>query len=102
MAANPAPRRTGTTSVGEALEEMLRVYRLQQPFRETYLTHHWAELVGAGIASRTGRLHVREGVLYVEILSAPLRQELVLAKTKLIELLNRPSGSEVITDIVFI
>ena len=102
MPPEPAPRRTGISSVGEALEEMLRVYRLQQPFRETYLTHHWADLVGPGIASRTGRLHVRQGILYVEILSAPLRQELVLAKSKLLDLLNRQARAEVLSDIVFI
>lgn len=102
MPRETAPRRTGTTSIAEAVQEMLRVYRLQQPYRETYLTHHWAELVGTGIASRTGRLHVSQGTLYVEILSAPLRQELVLAKSKLLDLLNRQAKADVLTDIVFI
>ncbi len=95
-------RKPGTTTLKAAIDEMLRAYQLKNKYSETYLVAFWEKLVGKSIASRTGRLYVSEGTLYVQILSAPLRQELVLAKTKLIELLNREMGEEVVRDVIFI
>ncbi len=95
-------RKPGTTTLKAAIDEMLRTYELKNKYSETYLVAFWEKLVGRSIASRTGRLYVKEGTLYVEIISAPLRQELVLAKTKLIELLNREMGEEVVREVVFI
>ena len=58
--------------------------------------------MGQAIASRTNRLYVRDRKLHIEISSAPLRNELVNAKQKLIQLVNKDMGSEVIDDVVFI
>ena len=59
-------------------------------------------MMGSAIASRTTRLYVRESTLYIELSSAPLRSELVNAKQKVIQLVNKEVGSEVISDVVFI
>ncbi len=59
-------------------------------------------MMGPAIATRTKRLYVRDGKLYIELSSAPLRNELVNAKQKLIQLVNRDMGSEVVTDVIFI
>ncbi|MBO9639327.1 MAG: DUF721 domain-containing protein [Siphonobacter aquaeclarae] len=95
-------RKSGTTTLKAALEEMLRAYQLKSRFSETYLVASWERLVGKAIANRTGKIYVTEGRLFVEITSAPLRQELVLAKSKLIELINREMDEEVIRDVVFL
>lgn len=95
-------RRSDVTTVKDAIGQLLKSYQLQTRFNETYLEAFWGKMMGPMIASRTNRLYVREGVLYVEITSAPLRSELVNAKQKMIQLINRDIGSEVINDIVFI
>ena len=45
--------------------------------------------------------HVRNGVLYVAISSAPLRNELMLNRSLLVRRINDFIGREVIHDIVF-
>ncbi|MFT4032066.1 MAG: DUF721 domain-containing protein [Siphonobacter sp.] len=95
-------RKSNTTTLKVAIEDMLKAYQLKNKYSETYLVAFWERLVGKAIANRTGRLYVSEGTLYIEIRSAPLRQELVLAKTKLIELINREMGEDIVKDVIFI
>jgi hypothetical protein len=47
-------------------------------------------------------MYIKSGVLFIRLNSAPLSQELLLAKTKLIQLLNTEIGEQVINDVVFI
>ncbi|GAB3961115.1 hypothetical protein GCM10028805_60070 [Spirosoma harenae] len=97
-----ATRVAGTTTVKDAIGQLLKAYQLQTRFNETYLEAFWGKMMGPAIASRTNRLYVRDRKLYIEIGSAPLRNELVNAKQKLIQLVNKDMGSDVIEDVIFI
>jgi hypothetical protein len=94
-------RKTQAQSVGEAFEAFLNAYKLRSRYNETYLVAYWEKLMGTSIAQRTEKLYINRGVLFLGISSAPLRQELVLAKSRIIALLNKEMGSEIITDVVF-
>ncbi len=95
-------RKTQAQSVGEAFEAFLNAYKLRSRYNETYLVAYWEKLMGTSIAQRTEKLYINRGVLFLGISSAPLRQELVLAKSRIKALLNKEMGSEIITDVVFI
>jgi|APFEC2959095171_1045051.scaffolds.fasta_scaffold00089_52 hypothetical protein len=95
-------RRPGTSTLKEAIGELLNTYQIRGKFNETYLVTYWEKLMGSCIASRTSRLFVNNKKLYVQIDSAPLKNELVMAKSKMIELLNREIGEVVIEEVVFI
>jgi hypothetical protein len=97
-----AARRPGTISIGDAIGKMLDTYRLRAQFDETSVKAYWEKLVGQDIASRTITIYVKDKVLFLRLSSAPLTNELVIAKRKLIESLNKEFGYELITDIVFI
>ena len=97
-----ATRVAGTTTLKDAIGQLLKHYQLQTRFNETYLEAFWGRMMGPAIASRTNRLYVRDRKLYIEIASAPLRSELVNAKQKLIQLVNKDMGTVVIDDVVFI
>ncbi|WP_128547734.1 DUF721 domain-containing protein [Larkinella soli] len=97
-----ASRRADTVPLKDAIGQMLKSYQLQTRFNETYLEAFWEKMMGKAIASRTNRLYVRDRKLHIEINSAPLRSELVIAKQKMIQLINREMGTEVVDDVIFI
>ncbi len=97
-----ARRNPGTTTVKDAINQLLKHYQLQSRFNETYLEAFWAKMMGTTISSRTKRLYVKDRVLYIEIESAPLRNELVNAKSKMILRINEDMGTSVIDDVVFV
>ena len=86
----------------DAFESFLKVYNLKSKFNETYLVAYWEKIMGASIAKRTEKIYIKNGVLFIRISSAPLSQELLLAKSKLIQLLNAEIGETVISDVIFI
>ena len=60
----------------------------------------WPEVLGPTIARYTGKLEIRDGVLYVHIKSAPLRQELFNCRFNLVDKLQKAVGCDgVIKDI---
>jgi hypothetical protein len=84
----------------EALTEMIREYRIGPQLHETRVRALWGELMGKTIATYTSDIRLRKNVLYLTILSAPLRQELGFAKDKIRSLLNEHLGEDYIQDVV--
>jgi len=97
-----ASRRPGTSTLKEAISDLLNTYQLRGKFNETYLVTYWEKLMGSCIASRTTRIFVNNKKLYIQIDSAPLKNELVMAKSKMVELLNREIGEVVIEEVIFV
>jgi predicted nucleic acid-binding Zn ribbon protein len=95
-------RSTKATPLKEAIDEFLKSFKLTQKYNETYVIAHWEQIMGKSIATRTEKIFVKNGVLYLKISSAPLRSELLMAKSKMIKLLNQEMQNELIKEVVFI
>lgn len=88
-------------SIKELLNRYLREEGLETPLNQSRLIDAWPVVTGKIISDNTGSLRIRNSVLYVEIKSAALRNNLVYKRKQLVELLNRHVGATVINDIVF-
>lgn len=97
-----ASRRPGITPLKDAIEQMLDRYKLRNRFDQSYVVAHWDKIMGTTIASRTKKIFIKDRSLYLQIESAPLRNELVRAKSKIIELINREMKSDLINEVIFI
>jgi predicted nucleic acid-binding Zn ribbon protein len=84
----------------EAIEEMMRTYRLQGKMDEVKLLSAWEQVMGVTIAKYTRKIYIDNRVLYVELSSAALRQELSYGKAKMTQMLNDFVGTKVIDDVV--
>lgn len=87
-------------SLQEAMQDMLKEYRLKPQFDETRVKSLWEKVMGKTIATYTSGIQVRKNVLHLTILSAPLKHELSFAKEKIIARLNEEMGEEYIKDVV--
>lgn len=95
-------RRPGIKPFKEALDQMIDAYRLRATFDESYVVAHWEKIMGKTIASRTTKVYIKDGTLFLQIESAPLRQELVRAKAKIVELINSEMKTSLIKEVIFI
>jgi predicted nucleic acid-binding Zn ribbon protein len=73
---------------------------MEGKLNEISLISSWEEIVGKAIASRTSKIFIKDHVLYVNLNSSVVRNELLMLRQELKEKLNQKAGSEVITDIV--
>ena len=79
---------------------MIRKYRLEPQLQETRIKMLWEKLMGKTISTYTSNIRLRKNVLYLTILSAPLKHELSFGKEKIKSLLNDEMGEELIKDVV--
>lgn len=93
-------KRRDAKPIGELVRHYLRQESLESPLNEVRLINAWAEVLGPTIASYTRELYIKNQTLYVHLISAPLRQELMMGRDLLVRSLNRQAGAQVITNIV--
>lgn len=87
-------------AISDLLVEFLRENNLEQPFLERKILEAWPDVLGPTVAGFTGEMNIRDGVLFVHIKSAPLRQELFNVRFQLIRKLNEAIGAtDVLRDI---
>ncbi|MEI7983031.1 MAG: DUF721 domain-containing protein [Bacteroidota bacterium] len=84
-----------------AIEEFLEAFHLKNKMNEAKIVASWEKVVGEMVAKNTKKLAIRGKILYVQVESAPLKNELMYARTKIMNALNREAGILVIEEIVF-
>lgn len=95
-------RKTNDKPIKEAIEQMLKVYKLKRKFDETSLIAAWPEMMGPAVANRTKQLYVRDRKLFIRVESSVLKNELVMIRSQILEKMNERAGSGVLDEIVFL
>ncbi len=83
-------------SMKDAIDSYLKVNGLDNVYKEKQVLAKWEELVGKPVALRTDYVTIKEKTLYLEINSSVMRDELFKHKSKLIEIINKEAGFEMV------
>ena len=94
-------RDKNTTSLKDAIDKLLKVYRIEGKMDEISLQNEWNEMMGKAIANRTKKVYLKNKVLHIQLESSVLRHELSFAKERLCESLNKRVGKRIINTILF-
>ncbi len=97
-----AKRNPETTTLKSALDELLKSYKLESKFVAARLRKDWERLMGKPISNRTSRIRLNNGKVSIYLTSAPLKQELNMSKSKILEILRKEYGEEAIKDVIFL
>jgi predicted nucleic acid-binding Zn ribbon protein len=95
-------RQSEVSSLREAIDAYLSAYRLKDRYQEAGIVVSWADLMGAPIARYTKRIFIKEKTLFVEISSAPLKNELLMSKNQIIKILNQNAGGSLVEEVIFL
>lgn len=76
------------------IEDMFKERKLENKYLETRVPIIWESAVGKYIADRTTKMYVRNGTLCVYLSSAPLKQEMMHNKQKVVDLVNEKLESD--------
>ena len=94
-------RRTNEQSLGELIKHFLKSFQLEEKITETRIMTSWEKVMGGPIAHYTEKVILRRKVLTVHLTSSVLRNELSMAKTKIIKMINKELEQEAIEEIIF-
>ncbi|MEZ4998882.1 MAG: DUF721 domain-containing protein [Bacteroidales bacterium] len=93
-------RRNKTITLGEALSDLVREYRLEKGLKEAEVLNIWESIAGRVITARTKRTYLRDGVLHIHLTSSVVRNELMMLRDSLKNRINSRAGEEVVREIV--
>jgi predicted nucleic acid-binding Zn ribbon protein len=95
-------RQADIVSLHDSIKALLRTYRLQGKLNEVAVVSNWEKVMGKAVALKTKEVYVSNGKLFVRLTSAPLKHELVMAKTRVMDMINSEVGEAVIKEVVFL
>jgi hypothetical protein len=89
-------------NIQDAFGSLLKDYHLDSKYQATRIKTLWEDIMGKPIASRTTSISLHNSRLKVKVTSAPLKNELNMSKTRILEILEKEFGKGVIEDIIFV
>lgn len=90
----------GEFSMADAIRQFLKQSRLKGSVQALQIEEVWASIMGKTIARYTSSIRIHGNTLYITTTVAPLKQELLYQKTKIIQRVNEALGEKVISEVV--
>lgn len=87
-------------SIGDALKEFLKKSKLKGGVQAMQVRDAWERIMGKTIANYTDKIEIINSTLFISTTVAPLKNELIYQKTKIIERVNEELGEKVIKEVV--
>ena len=86
--------------MAEALQQFLKKSKLKTGIQAMQIEDVWEKIMGKTVAKYTDKLQIVGSTLFVNTVVAPLKNELLYQKEKIIELVNSELGEKIITEVV--
>lgn len=87
-------------SLGDALQQFLNKSKLKSGMQAMQIEDVWEKIMGKTVAKYTDKLQIISSTLFVTTSVAPLKNELLYQKEKIIEMVNKELGEKVIKEVV--
>ncbi len=90
----------GEYSMQDALQQFLRKSRLKSGIQALQIEDIWENIMGKTVAKYTDKIQIIQHTLFISTQVAPLKNELLYQKEKIIERVNEALGENIIRDVV--
>ncbi len=95
-------RRSNTQSLSEVLKDYIREAKIERKLKEVDVVESWENLLGKTIAHYTRNIYIRKQVLFVEISSSVVKNELFMMREEIRRKINEKEGEEIVKTIIFV
>jgi predicted ATP-grasp superfamily ATP-dependent carboligase len=90
----------GEMSIQDAMQQFLKNSRLKTGVQAVQIEEVWETIMGKTVAKYTEKIQIVGTTLFVTSNVAPLKNELLYQKEKIIERVNEALGEKTIKDVV--
>lgn len=87
-------------SLKELIEKLINSYRWSEKLDAVDVTATWEKVVGKVFAKHTTKLFMQNRILYVNLDSSVIRNELHMARSKIKDMINKELGKKIVDEIV--
>jgi len=93
-------RKNNNETVEKLFETILKQNGIWQKFLEHKIINNWKDIVGVKIAKSTTKIDISGRKLYLQVDSSVLRNELLMLRSNIIDLVNSKAGENIIDDVI--
>ena len=93
-------RKSETQKLGEIIREYLEQMMIDKKLKEVSTIRSWEDLMGKPVAERTRNIYVKNKILFIELKSSVLRNELIMMRQAIIDKINERAGEKIIEKMV--
>lgn len=90
----------GELSLQDAIQQFLQKSRLRSGIQAIRIEEVWEELMGKTISKYTEKIQIINHTLFITTSVAPLKNELLYQKEKIMERVNDAMGEKIIKEVV--
>jgi len=90
----------GEFSFQEAMEQFIKSSRLKNGIQAVRIDDVWEEIMGKTVAKYTDKIQIIGTTLYITTHVAPLKNELLYQKVKIMERVNEALGENTIKEVI--
>jgi hypothetical protein len=82
-----------------SVQNFLEAMGVDHKMIEASVLSKWEEIMGGAVERRTEKKYIKNRILYVELNSSVMRDELMRERTKIVAKINKAAGIELIDSI---
>jgi hypothetical protein len=90
----------GEYSLAEAVKQFLNQSKIKGPIQALQIEEAWEQIMGKTIARYTDKIQIYGNTLQINTSVAPLKQELLFQKEKIMERVNEALGEKLIKQVI--
>ncbi len=94
-------RRSNTQTLSEVIRQFVKGSSIEGKLKETDVIQSWEELLGKTVAGYTKNISIKNKVLFVEITSSVVKNELFMMREEIRKKMNERAGEEIVKTIIF-
>lgn len=87
------------TSMKDAMQSYLKAMGVDQQMHEASVLSRWEEIMGEAVALRTERKYIKNRVLFIELNSSVMREELMHQRSVIVKKINLVSGFDIVDEV---
>lgn len=95
-------REKNDQTISEVMNQYIKAFDREGRIPKLRIIEAWQTEMGNTINNNTKNIYIKNQKLYVHILAAPLKQEILMNKSKVIKMLNDKAGERVILDLIIL
>jgi len=93
-------RKSNTQTIEQVIHEYLREMHIDQKLKEVSVVSQWEKLMGKTVAIRTSQIYIRNRILYLQVTSSVLKNELLMMRQAIIDKINEQAGEKIVEQMV--
>ncbi len=93
-------RNSENTSISDVIKDFIKTNKLDKGLDKVNISEAWHNVMGKAVSGYTTSVKLDNDVLYVQLSSSVLREELSYGKEKILKMLNEEIGKDLVSKLI--